>query len=479
VFEVTTELLDSHEALLDVVFEDKAVDDAKRRAARKISRELNIPGFRRGRAPYMKVVHYVGEPTVVQEAAELLLDESYSKFLDAAEISPYGPGEFVDMQPSPLTFKIRVPLEPVVDLGDYTELREEWTGPTVSDDEIDQVLAQVREENAVLELVDRAAEMGDELHVNVQATVDGDVVVDEDDVEVVLSEERPFLSAEFVAALVGMKAEEESSFTLTLPDTIENAELQGAEAAFSVKVTEVHERSLPELDDALASTVGSFESFDELKQDIVARMLAQKQEQAETVYRNAVTEKLVAGATFSYPPQMISETLDEIVEETTQQVQRQGKMSLEDALRLEGRTIEQYREEMTDQAEARVKRTLALRQLALDESIEVSDDEVVQAYTAFLEQIGMAGQMAENDLDLDSPMGNNFRNTAFGRKVMERLMAIGRGEGDADEALIQGPAEADAVAADADSADEMAEDVTEIGDVADDSAPATDEEPEA
>ena len=236
-FEVTTELLDSHEALLDVVFEDKAVDDAKRRAARKISRELNIPGFRRGRAPYLKVVQYVGEPTIVQEAAELLLDESYSKFLDAAELSPYGPGEFVDMQPSPLTFKIRIPLEPTADIGAYTELREAWTGPTVSDDEIDQVLAQLREENAVLESVDRAAEMGDEVHVNVHSTVDGDVVVDEDDVEVVLSEDRPFLSVEFVAALVGMKADEESTFTLTLPDTIENEELRGAESEFTVKVT--------------------------------------------------------------------------------------------------------------------------------------------------------------------------------------------------------------------------------------------------
>lgn len=470
-FEVTTELLDSHEALLDVVFEDKAVDDAKRRAARKISRELNIPGFRRGRAPYLKVVQYVGEPTIVQEAAELLLDESYSKFLDAAELSPYGPGEFVDMQPSPLTFKIRIPLEPTADIGAYTELREAWTGPTVSDDEIDQVLAQLREENAVLESVDRAAEMGDEVHVNVHSTVDGDVVVDEDDVEVVLSEDRPFLSVEFVAALVGMKADEESTFTLTLPDTIENEELRGAESEFTVKVTEVHERTLPELDDALASTVGSFESFDELKQDIVDRMLAQKQEQAEAGYRNAMTDKLVAGASFSYPPQMVSDTLDEIVEETTQRVQRQGSMSLEDALRLEGRTIEQFREEMTPQAEARIKRNLALRQLAIEESIEVTDDEVVLAYTEFLEQVGMVGQMAETDLDLSSPMGENFRNTAFSRKVMTRLTAIGRGEGDAisEEAPIQGPVEGDAASDDAASEDAVAEDA----------APAVDDEAEA
>ena len=427
-FEVNKELLDSHEALLDVVFEDEAVDGAKRRAARKISRELKIPGFRQGRAPYAKVLQYAGEPAVVQEAAELLLDESYSEILEAAEISPYGMGEFVDMQPSPLTFKIRVPLAPVVDLGDYKSLREDWTEATVSDDEIEQVLAQVREEHAVLEPVDRVAEMADELRVNVHATVGDDVIIDEDAVEVVLSEERPFFSLEFVAALVGMSAEEESAFTLALPESMEDPDLQGAEAEFTVKVTQVFERKLPELDDALASTVGSFESFDELKQDITDRILTQKKEQAESVYRDQMTAKLVEMATSNYPPQMVSDTLDDIVEETSQRIQRQNKMSLEDALRLEGRTIEQFREEVTSQAEDRVKRSLALRQFALAESIDVGDDEVVKEYSDFLAQIGIEGQMADNDLDISSSMGNNFRNTVFGRKVMACLVAIGRGE---------------------------------------------------
>jgi trigger factor len=442
VFEVKKELLDSHEVLLEVVFEDEAVDGAKRRAARKMSRELNIPGFRQGRAPYAKVLQYVGEPTVVQEAAELLLDGSYSEILEAAEISPYGLGEFVDMQTSPLTFKIRVPLEPVVDLGDYKSLREDWTEATVSDDEIEQVSAQVREEHAILEPVDRVAEMDDELRVNVRATVGDDVIIDEDDIEVVLSEERPFFSLEFVAALVGMNAEEESAFTLALPESMEDPDLQGAEAEFTVKVTQVFERKLPELDDALASTVGSFESFDELKQDITDRILTQKKEQAESIYREQMTAKLVEMATSSYPPQMVSDTLDDIVEETSQRIQRQSKMSLEDALRLEGRTIEQFREDVTSQAEDRVKQSLALRQFALAESIDVGDDEIVKEYSDFMAQIGIAGQIADSDLDVNSPMGNNFRNTVFGRKVMARLTAIGRGEADAESVDVQDESEA-------------------------------------
>jgi len=478
VFEVKKELLDSHEVLLDVVFEDDAVDSAKRRSARKISRELNIPGFRQGRAPYAKVLQYVGETAVVQEAAELLLDESYSAILDAAGISPYGLGEFVDMQPSPLTFKIRVPLEPAVDLGHYKSLREDWTEATVSDEEIEQVLAQVREEHAILEAVDRAAEMNDELRVNVHATVGDDVIIDEDDIEVVLSEERPFFSPEFVVALVGTTVGEDIAFTLALPESMEDPALQGADAEFMVRVTQVFARKLPELDDALASTVGSFERFDELKQDVTDRILAQKKEQAESVYRDRMTAKLVEMATSSYPPQMVSDTVDDIVEETSQRIQRQNKMSLEDALRLEGRTIEQFREDVTSQAEARVKQSLALRQFALAESIDVSDDEVVKEYSDFLAQVGMAGQMAESDLDFDSPMGINLRNTVFGRKAMARLMAIGRGEAgadvqDEDEAAAAGATPVEGAApADEESADEESVDETPVDEAPADAASA-------
>ncbi|MBN1247868.1 MAG: trigger factor [Anaerolineae bacterium] len=429
-FEVNKELLESHEALLNVVFEEEAVDGAKRRAARKISLEVNIPGFRKGKAPYTKVVQWVGEPAVIQEAAELLLDESYSDILEKAEVSPYASGEFVDMKTDPLTFKIRVPLEPQVNLGDYMSLREDWEAPSVSDEEVEQVLAQMREENAILEPVERAAEMGDQLTVDVKATVVGDTIVEEDDIEVRLSEERPFLSPEFVAALVGLSANEESAFDLTLPETIDEPSLRGVDAAFTVHVNTVYERKLPELDDALASTVGSFETLDELKQDIVDRIMAQKQQQAGQAYRDRLVEKLMDQAEFEYPPQMVEETVDEMVHETEHRVERQSQMSFEDALRLEGRTLDQFRDEIKPQAEQRVKRSLALRQFALQEGIAVEDDEVVREYMTFMSQFGPGQQLSADDVKLDSPLAQSFRNSVFGRKVLDRLAAIGRGQAD-------------------------------------------------
>jgi len=434
VFEVKKELLDSHEALLEVTFEEAAVDEAKRRAAAKISREVNIPGFRKGKAPYAKVLQYVGEGSVVQEAAELLVDESYTQILEKGEVSPYGPGEYISMQPSPLVLKIRVPLEPSVELGDYLSIRESWEDPTVSDEEVTQVLEQMREENAVVEHVDRPAAMGDQVLVDVKAVTNDDVIVDEKEIEVVLSESRPFLSSEFVAALVGMSADEEKQVTLVLPETIDQPALRGVEADFTLKVRHVHERTLPDLDNALASTVGSFETLAELEKDIRERVVAHKREHAESEYQTKLVSKLVEQSTVAYPPLLLTETLDEIVNETKERVERQRKMSLEDALRLDGLTLEQFRDQMKPQAEMRVKRSLVLSKLAEQEGVAVSDDEVAQEYKNLLSRIGMVEQLTDRTVDVDSPLGRNLRSNVLGRKVMDRLTAIGRGEAQATEA---------------------------------------------
>jgi trigger factor len=479
VFEIEKEYLDSHEVRLEVTFEDEVVQKAMRSVAREVSREVNIPGFRKGRAPYGKVLRYVGEAVLLQEAAEDLLEENYSTILDEADIEPYGPGEFEDMSTDPLTFTLRVPLQPTVELGDYSSIRKEWEEPDVSDEEMEQVLEQVREEHAVLEPVERPAEMGDEIYGNVLGTVDGDVVVDEEDVEIPLSEVTPFLSEEFVTGLVGATAGETVVLSAKLPETIEDPSLQGAQCNFEVEVSQVYNRDLPELDDALASTVGSFETIEELRQDIYDRILESKLNQTRESYRNEIIEELVEMSEVEYPPQALEDTLDTIVEETQRQVRRNQQMALEDALRLQGQTIDMFRSDMRPEAQQRVKRSFVLSEFAKQEGIEVTEDEVVHEYTTMMTSAGLS----EDDLDtipLDSQIGQSLRNGILGRKTLERLEAIARGEGEAnaeDETEVEDevqpeteatePEEDETVAVEADvteadiTSDEDAEEVTE------------------
>jgi len=434
VFELKKELLDSHEALLDITIEEPTVQNAMRSAARQIARQVNIPGFRKGKAPYSVVMRYVGESAVMQEAADHLLEELYPKFIESADITPYTSGDLDNVEINPMAFKIRVPLQPTVVLGDYAELRKSWEEPTVNDDEIDMVLTQMREENAIVEPVDRPAEMGDEAQINIKGTVNGEVVIDEDDIRIVFSADRPFLSMEFTEALLGISKGEERTFTAPMPDDIENEELRGANTEFTNTVTQVSQRTLPGLDDAFASTVGTFETLEALQQDIYDRIMQSKLQQAKETYRSELVDLLVEPAEVHYPPVLLSEMLDDMVEETESRIQRDRQMPLEDALRLDGRTLEQFREELIPQAENRVKSTLVFAEFSRLEETVVTDDDVVQEYKSFFNNLNIDSEMDTPSISLDSEFAQNIRSNMYGRKALERLEEIGRGLADSEEA---------------------------------------------
>lgn len=458
-FEIKKELLATHEALLNVEIEAQAVQDAMHKTARVLSQKYNIPGFRKGKAPYAKVVQYVGETALLQEAADAMLEEIYPQILEKAEVNPYGPGELQKIDPDPLSFTIRVPLAPETVLGDYHSLSLDWQDIGVTDGEVANVLEQIREEHAILEALERPAEYGDEVHINVLGKVDDEIIVEEADIEVALKEDATFVAPGFIEALIGMSTDEEKSFSVVFPDTFGEESLRGEEGNFDVKVVGVYERVLPNLDDALASTAGSFETLEDLRQDIYTRLLDSRQHQAHEHYRDDLVSIMVAQSDVRYPPVMVEDTLDDMLEEMGKRFQREQRMSLDDALKLQGITVEQFRQQMRPQAEANVKRSLVLAKFAETQGVTVSDDEVVQEYHGFLTMMGQANRIDSIPLQFDSPLGRNIRLGILNRKTLEHLEKIGRGEVDA-EAGVQAP-ETTAEAASADDAPAEVEDAPE------------------
>ncbi len=436
-FEIKKEILATHEALLNVEIEAQAVQDAMHKTARVLSQKYNIPGFRRGKAPYAKVVQYVGEAALLQEAADAMLEEIYPQILEKAEVDPYGPGELQKIEPDPLTFTIRVPLTPEIVLGDYHSLSLEWQDVGVTDEEVANVLEQIREEHAILEALERPAEYGDEVHINVLGKVDDEVIVEEDAIEVTLKEDATFVAPGFVEALVGMSTDEEKSFSVVFPDTFGEESLRGEEGNFDVKIVGVYERVLPELDDALASTAGSFETLEDLKQDIHTRLLDAKQSHAQEHYRDDLISILVAQSDVHYPPVMVEDALDDMIENIGKRIQREQRMSFDDALKLQGITAEQFRQQMRPQAEADVKRSLVLSKFAEAQHITVSDDEVVQEYNGFLTAVGQGHRIDSHPVPFDSPLGRNLRLSILNRRTLEHLEKIGRGEVDAEAVAAQ------------------------------------------
>jgi trigger factor len=443
VFELQTEILEHHEALLTLEITEETIQKAMRKAARRMARQFNIPGFRKGKAPYNVVVRTAGEETVRQEAAETLLEQFYPQALKQAEIEPYDQGEVEDLSLDPLVFKIRVPLQPLIDLGDYRNLRREPEPLEVTDEELASALEDLRRRNMVLDVVTRPARLGDQVTLSLlKGTVAGEVVIHDHNVEVVLDTEDFFIIQGFVEAVVGMSAGEERLFSLTLPDDFGEENFQGEDIEFTVNVEEVYQLTLPGLDDALASTVGSFGTLEDLKDDLRRRILDYKTGKATDNYLMALVADLVAGAEVRYPPIMEEEEIDTLLEEAKASVERRHDMEWEDYLRLQGKTEAQVRKELRPEAARRMREGLILGEFASEVGVTVTDAEVKEEIRNLLEEAGVQNLKSLDSFDPQSALANDTRQRVVIQKTLDKLELLGRGQLEEAEDIVQSEVEA-------------------------------------
>ncbi len=442
-FELQTEILEQHEALLTVEIAEETIQKAMRKTARRMARQFNIPGFRKGKAPYNVVVRVAGEDAVRQEAAESLLEQLYPQVLEQAEIEPYAQGEIEDFSLDPLVFKLRIPLQPLIDLGDYRNLRREPEPLEVTDEELASALENIREKNAMLELVERPARPGDAVSLGLlEGRVNDEVVVRERHVKVLLTAKNYFIAPGFIEALAGMSAGEEKTFSLTMPDDFEDKDLQGEVVEFTVNVEEVNQRTLPGLDDALASTVGPFGTLEDLKTDLRRRILDYKTDKSTDNYLTALVEDLVAGAEVRYPPIAEEEEIDTLLERAKASVEQYQDMEWEDYLRLQGLTEEQMRENLRPEAARRLREGLVLGKFASEVEVTVTDAEVKEEIRDLLEETGAHDSKPLDSFDPESALARDARQRMAVQKTLHKLELLGRGQLEKTEDTLQSEVEA-------------------------------------
>lgn len=425
---ITTESLENHQIGLTIEVDEERTQQAMRRVARRIAKQTNIPGYRKGKAPYDVVVRRFGEDTIRGEAADVLTQEIYREAVEQEEIDLYAAGVLDDVTLDPITFRFTIPLRPTVSLGDYRDYRLDPPQVEVSQEDVQQTLETIREQHALLESVDRPAALSDVVTIDLAGqTVDEVVFIKEDGVRIVLDAARTDPAPGFAEAVVGMKADEERTFTLTLSDGFHRKELRGQEAEFTVKLTEIHERILPALDDDLARTVGNFDSFEELEERVRGQLQQAARGKADEEYVAQVMEATLEQAQVEYPPAMLKESLDETVEGFKRALKQESRLSLEDYLRIQGTTMDQVREDLKPQAAARLKRALVLGEIVHLEGLEVDEQEV----SAHIEKVSAAwGDRADEaraSLDSDEPR-RAMRSRLLGDKAVQRLVAIAKGE---------------------------------------------------
>lgn len=384
---------------MTIEVDEERVRKAMSKKARELGREVRIPGFRPGKAPYDVVVRRIGEETLRAESIEDLIQPVFEEALEQVDIDPYARPTLEDIQPDPLVLKFTVPLNPEVTLGDYRARRKELEPVQVTDEAVAEALELIRVRHQMVETVDRAADAGDVVTLsgsgkfttakpvtNEQTTEtlpegssDDDqenVIFKEERLEVLLDNKTLFPDTPFVEHIVGLNVGDGKTFSFTFPVPYEHEhEYAGREAAFDITVLEVKKRELPPLDDELAKLEGRFETLDDLRANVREGLAKTAEEDAKAALIEEMIDYLLEEATIVYPPAAVDLQIDEMVSDFKERLSRSG-WAFQDYLNLQGLTEEALRDDFKENAERQVRRQLALRQLILDEKIRVEAGDV-------------------------------------------------------------------------------------------------------
>ena len=393
---ITTAEDELRQLKLTIEVDESRVQKAMQAKARELSREIQLPGFRPGKAPYDVVVRRIGEDTLRGETIEDLVQPIFEEALNQADIDPYAQPSLEDIQAKPLVLTFSVPLSPTVALGDYRELRQELAPVSVTDEALQEALEHVQTHHQVVEAVDRPAAEGDVLTfggrgwlvagtpaadaaaetdtepaTDAAATAADETLFDEERLDVLLDPTTLFPDTPFVANLVGLSAGDQKQFSFTFPDPYESEpEHAGREAHFDLTVLEVKRRELPPLDDELAKLDGRHETLDELREALRAELTQQAEDTEKERVIEEMVDRLLESAQLVYPPAAIEAHLDDMVEDFKTRLSRSG-WEFKDYLNLQGMTEESLREDFRENAEKQLRRQLALRQFILDEKLRV------------------------------------------------------------------------------------------------------------
>ena len=433
---------DKRQLTLTIEVDEPRVQKAMQQKARELGREIQLPGFRPGKAPYDVVVRRIGEDTLRAESIEDLVQPVFEEALQQADIDPYARPTLEDIQPKPLVLTFTVPLEPQVTLGDYRAHREEVEPVQVTDEALQQALEYVQARHQTIETVDRPAEEGDVVSLSGNgrftspkplaegeeapegAEREGETLFDEERLEVLLDPKTLFVDTPFVANVVGLSAGDQKQFSFTFPDPYEQeAEFAGREATFDITVLDIKKRELPPVDDELAKLEGK-ESLDALRESLRGDLTREAESTAKEKVIEGMIDRLLEDATLIYPPAAVEAHLDDTVEDFKNRLSRRG-WEFKDYLHLQGLTEESLRDDFRENAERQLRRQLVLRQLILDEKlrIEAADvDSIIEERVARFDNEGLKDSMRNYYRS-----GNGFESISgevLSNKVYERILAI-------------------------------------------------------
>ncbi|MGN1171988.1 MAG: trigger factor [Lachnospiraceae bacterium] len=401
---VQVEKLEKNMAKLTIEVPAEELEKAIQSAYQKNKGKISVPGFRKGKVPRQLIEKMYGKEVFYEDAANELLPTAYEQAVEECteEIVSSPKIEVTQIEAGkPFIFTAEVALKPEVKLGKYKGVKVEKQDTTVTDEEITAELDKERESNArTIEVTDRAVKDGDIATIDFEGFVDGVAFEGGKGENYPLTIGSGSFIPGFEEQLIGKNKDEEVEVNVTFPEDYHAEDLKGKAALFKVTIKEIKEKEIPELDDEFASEVSEFDTLDEYKADIKAKLTEKKEKDAKNAKEEAVIDAIIADAAMEIPEAMLETQQRQIVQDFAQRLQMQG-LSLEQYFQFTGLDSAKMLEQVKPQAERKIKSRLVLEAIVAAENIQASDED-------YEEELKRMGEVYNMEVDkVKEMLGDN------------------------------------------------------------------------
>lgn len=405
---VTVERVEN-EATLKITAPAAVVNDGFKKAVAKIANNVNIPGFRKGKAPRNIIEMYYGKEAVKQEAFEIVANKAYSDALDQEKLIPVSDPKVEEStfeEGKDMELTIKVTLKPEPELGEYKGLHVEKEAVEVTDEAVEDAVNELRKRNAKMVAAedDAVIEKGDFAIIDFAGTVDGEPFSGGEGKGYPLEVGSNSFIPGFEDQLVGLKKGDSTDVEVTFPEEYFVKELAGKEAVFKVNIQDVKRRELPELTDEYVAANSDFKTVDELRANYKERMQKSAEENAKVAYERALIDLAVANAKFTVPEIMIEDRISQMVDEMKMSLESR-KMTMEMYMQYTGMDMAKIRENQRPVAEENVKTDLVLDAIAKAENIQVDMADVDAEIAAIASQHGASVDEVKKIIRNNGTMG--------------------------------------------------------------------------
>ena len=416
---VTRDDVEDRQAILHIEVEEDRVEKHLQRAHQKVSARVNIPGFRKGKAPRRIVEQFVGREYLLEEAMETLVPEAVGVAVEESDIeSTHTPPRVNITERDPIVkIDATVALPPVATLGDYKKLKFDDELEVVADEQIEEQLTQLQDSQATWEPVKRAAKLGDMLTITSKGLVEGKEFANVDGGEFLAEAGSMNPVPGFAEHLKGMKEGDTKEFDIEIPADYPNEEFAGKTANFTVDVADVKKKELPKLTDALAASLGEdFKTVAELRTRISDNLEAQAKDGLRRSLEEKIIDALVDGAEFEVSPLIIDHEAEHVLEDQQRQL-AQYNIDFEQYIQGIGKSTEEIFAEAKDSAELRLKRMLVMDTLAENSGASVRDEEVAAEIAVMQETPQYENENLDTDEARDAVQKILSRRTAIDQVI--------------------------------------------------------------